>query len=223
MSNNSFAGINFNDPNSESIFRKHNDEMDPKWSHIIEKSFDTCDVSIIKSNDNNVYVVNGVLKGDMKMLSYTEKIFIKYWAANSPTYNSSFSGSGLPYPNKMVAFENTENIGVAKVMNGKFSFSLRYPNSYYKELGTIYVPPQVKIKFCNDKNIKVSKVQEINLGEGIPFRTLTWPNQRNWNNGPMFYCNNNLPARTQYQILVDSAYPSKNKIPENFWGTMPPH
>jgi len=39
----------------------------------------------------------------------------------------------------------------------------------------------------------------------------------------MFYCNNNLPVRTQYQILVDSAYPTVNNVPKNFWGTMPPH
>ena len=174
-------------------------------------------------NDNNVFMVNGSLNGSLNLLSNVEKLYIKYWASNAPTYSQSFSGSGLPYPNEELAFQNSPNIGVVPVVNGKFSFSLSYPNSYYDNMGTVYVPPQVKVKVCNDKNIAVSKIQQINLGEGIPFRTLSWSPKRDWNKGPMFYCNNNLPVRTQYQILVDSAYPTVNNVPKNFWGSMPPH
>ena len=79
------------------------------------------------------------------------------------------------------------------------------------------------IKICNDKNIAVSKIQHINLSEGIPFRTLTWSPKRNWSNGPMFYNNKDLPIRSQYEILLDSAYPNINKVPANFWGKKPPN
>ena len=220
-SNNSFGGINFSDPNSKNIFEDHNNKMCKKWN-TINKSLEICDVVLMK-NDNNVFMVNGSLNGSLNLLSNVEKLYIKYWASNAPTYSQSFSGSGLPYPNEEVAFQNSPNVGVVPVVNGKFSFSLSYPNSYYDNMGTVYVPPQVKVKVCNDKNIAVSKIQQINLGEGIPFRTQSWSPKRDWNNGPMFYCNNNLPVRTQYQILVDSAYPTVNTVPKNFWGKMPPH
>jgi hypothetical protein len=62
-----------------------------------------------------------------------------------------------------------------------------------------------------------------NLGDGIPFRSLVDTKKRDWNSGPLFYCNNNLPVRSQYQILLDSGYPAVNKVPDNFWGLMPPH
>ena len=220
-SNNSFGGINFSDPNSKNIFEEHNSKMCQKWN-TINKSLEICDVVVMK-NDNNVFMVNGSLNGSLNLLSNVEKLYIKYWASNAPTYSQSFSGSGLPYPNEDVAFQNSPNVGVVPVVNGKFSFSLSYPNSYYENMGTVYVPPQVKVKVCNNTNIAVSKIQQINLGEGIPFRTLSWSPKRDWNKGPMFYCNNNLPVRTQYQILVDSAYPTVNNVPKNFWGSMPPH
>jgi hypothetical protein len=61
------------------------------------------------------------------------------------------------------------------------------------------------------------------LGEGIPFRYLSWPNLRNWSDGPMFFCGREkLPIRTQAQILKDSSYPCINQEPPNFWGLRPP-
>ena len=90
-------------------------------------------------------------------------------------------------------------------------------------MGKKYIKPRVQFKVCDGDNNDISATYVINLGEGIPFRTLTWPKERNWNNGPMFYCNNNLPVRTQEQILRDSSYPSTNVTPPNFWGKDPPH
>ena len=41
---------------------------------------------------------------------------------------------------------------------------------------------------------------------------------------PKFYDGGfQMPIRTQEQILRDSAYPSNNKMPKNFWGLKPPH
>ena len=107
------------------------------------------------------------------------------------------------------------------MINGKFSFTIRYPNSYYINLGTQYIKPNVKLELVDKDNNKIGQVKIIELGNGIPFRTLTWPEERNWNNGPLFYKNDDLPIRTQYQILLDSAYPSVNKVPSNFWGKKP--
>lgn len=221
MSDNSFAGINFDDPLSRSIFEEHKKTMCPQWE--TENQYLPKFNIVLMKNNKNGFIVNGQLRDGLLALSLTEKLFIRYWAANAPTYNQSFSGSGLPYPNEWVAFQDSPNVGITEVIQGKFSFTLNYPNSYYLNMGTVLVHPEVKIQVCNSKNEVVSDIQTISLGNGIPFRTLTWPEQRNWNNGPMFYCNNNLPARNQYQILLDSAYPKVNEIPKNFWGSMPPH
>ena len=37
---------------------------------------------------------------------------IMFWAANPPTYCTSYSGSGLPYPNADIAYENTSNLKI---------------------------------------------------------------------------------------------------------------
>lgn len=66
----------------------------------------------------------------------------------------------------------------------------------------------------------------IQLDDGIPFRTLTYPAppSKNPRTSPMFYhCNRNqLPVRGQEKLLRDSGYPESNKMPDNFWGLKPP-
>lgn len=186
----------------------------PKWIQT-EKQLELCKVNIIKNNENHYLVVNGSLNPTLSDLSTKNKLFIKYWAASSPTYNGSFSGSGLPFPSEEIAFQGTKNYGVVPVENGKFSLSIRYPNSYYKD--SVLIPPQIKMKVCNHENIPVSPIQQVNLGESIPFRRLNYQQNRSI----MFYKNDNLPVRSQEQILLDSAYPLKNIEPPNFWGMTP--
>jgi len=214
MSDNSFSGINFDDPESKSIFKNQAEMMCPRYRKVNESGF----VENLKITKNDyIYYVEGIVH-----TSFIEKVYVKYSACNSPTYNGSFSGSGLPFPSEDIAFENTPNRGVAEVVNGRFKFNIRYPNSYYINIGTVYVPPHVKIILVDSDNNPKSEVQVVDLGEGIPFRTLTWPKERDWNKGPLFYENKDLTVRTQYEILLDSAYPLKNVTPKNFWGTKPP-
>ena len=147
--------------------------------------------------------------------------------------------------------------------NRKFEFRIQYPNSYYIGLGSLYVPPHVHFKVCEeshweggtggvrfmipgpnnsnpapgesineDINNKVQDVinsnefHTIQIDEGIPFRTLTYPSppSKNPRTSPMFYhCGKNqLPIRGQEQVLRDSGYPEVNKMPNNFWGLKPP-
>lgn len=207
---------------NSNIFKEHEKNRCKGWD-TIHKKLDICDVVMMKNKTNDVFMINGQLSGELMLLSNVETLVIKYWAANPPTYSQSFSGSGLPYPNEEVAFQNSKNVGVVPVKNGKFSLTIRFPNSYYDNMGTVYVPPQIKIKVCSDKNVAVSKIQHINLSEGIPFRTLTWTPKKNPDVGSMFYCNAGLPARSQFEILTSSAYPTVNKVPSNFWGEKPPN
>ena len=178
-----------------------------------------CNGVVEKQSDGNILV-----KGNLKISISNVKIV--YWAANPADILQSFSGSGLPFYSPEQAFDNMVNGGSLVTDGNSFEFKLFYPNSYYVGLGSVYVPPQVYIKICNP-DVK-SDVQVINLGNGIPFRTLTYPAppSKNHRSNPLFYTNNNLSYRSQEQILRDSAYPVFNiipsKTPDNFWGLKPP-
>lgn len=220
MSLDSFAGLNFDDPELKNIMENREKTMCPQWK-TTNKNLSLCDINIMNNQDNS-FILNGVLKENLLEKSLNRQLFIRWWAANTPTFNSNFSGSGLPFPNEEIAFENSNNMGKVEVSRGNFSFSMRYPNSYYINMGATYVSPEVQIQVCDVNGKNLSNVQHINLGEGIPFRTLTWPNQRDWNKGALFYKVENNHVRSQEQILKDSAYPKVNKIPSNFWGKKPP-
>ena len=216
MSDNSYAGINFDDPKSKIIFETQSEMMCPSYKTRNENSF--IDNIQITENKSGSVIISGNVT-----INSNNKYYIKYTAANSPTYSTNYSGSGLPYPTEDIAFENTPNRGIVEVVNSSFSFSIQYPNSYYINMGTVYVEPNVKLILVTKDNSQIGNHAIINLGQGIPFRTLTWPRERNWNLGPLFYKVDNLPlVRTQHQILLDSAYPSVNKVPSNFWGLKPP-
>ena len=165
-----------------------------------------------------------VVRGKVETISNSATIM--FWAANPPTYCTSYSGSGLPYPNADIAYENTPNRGAVKSNNGEFEFRVSYPNSYYAGLGTVYVEPCVYIKVCEGDDSK-NNVKKITLGNGIPFRMLTYPPSQPKTaprENPSFYKGrNNLPHRTQEQILRDSGFPEQNKMPDNFWGLAVPH
>ena len=216
MGDNSFSGISFG-YDSKPVFEYREKNMCDKWDKC-NKSFEPLDIELLK-NDEGVFIINGHLKGSL--LNFGEQ-YLKYWASNSPTYSTSYSGSGLPYPNEKTAFEGSDNIGMVKLNNGKFIIKLHYPNSYYANMGTKYVPPQIKLRVVDSKGNSLSEIYKINLGNGIPFRSLTWNKKRDWNKGPLFFCSD-LPVRTQEQILRESAYPKTNVEPDNFWGMKPPN
>jgi hypothetical protein len=150
---------------------------------------------------------------------------IVFWAPAPPDYRTSYSGSGLPYPNAEVAFQQTPSYGTVPVSgDGSFVFSIPFPSAYYTNLGTVYVQPHVRVQTV--VNGKAGAVETIKVAEGVPFRLLTYPPvpQTAPRCSPQFYGNRDiLPVRTQEQVLRDSAYPSTNAMPANFWGLTPAH
>jgi len=162
-------------------------------------------------------------------LSKFKKLFVRYWASAPPSYIQSYSGSGMPFPNPEIAFENTPNKGVFPLPGHTFQIAIDYPNSYYEDGGKVYIPPKLQFTITDSQGKDLTDINEIQLGEGIPFRTLQWPRQRNWLStkpfgGSLFYLNNEMPpVRSQEQILKESAYPSTNIEPTNFWGLRPPY
>lgn len=182
--------------------------MCDNWKQNFSNNY-SCNNQMIDTGDGE-YLVQGNLPeaGNSNII---------YWAASPPTYTTSFTGSGLPYPNYDLAYENTPNQGMVKAINGNYKFNLRYPNAYYAGLGTKYIKPCYHIKVCG-----TNKVFTFDLGNGIPFRMLTYP-EHPQRTSPNFYeGSNKFPIRTQEQILRDSGYPSTNTMNKNFWGTKPP-
>lgn len=216
-----FAGIS-GGYNSEAIFKYRDENMCSKWKNIVEKEFMGCSVKGI-TNQNGNYRFTGTTKNYLNILTRSLDVYLQYWAPNKPDRRNSFNGSGLPFPSEEVAFDNTSNKGVIRILGGEFTFHLDYPNSYYSHMGKKLNPPLVKFRFCDSSGRQLTDIHTIILGHSIPFRSLSFPNKR-WTDGPMFYNNTEMPpCRSQSQILMDSAYPEKTmEEPSNFWGTKPP-
>jgi len=207
-----YAGLSFDLKND--VFKVRDLEMCNRFKE-----------QIIDYRDMNVKTINNIygdftVKGELKN-NYPIDSYVKYFAPAPTDYGISFSGSGLPFPNRKMAYEGTPNKGIAQLQGNHYEFNIKYPNSYYDNMGTKLITPEVQIVVCNKNGEPISKYFRIPLGDPVAYRSLTFTEKRNWNNGSMFYCNNNLPQRTQEQILKASAYVKKEH--PNFWGTMPPH
>ena len=48
------------------------------------------------------------------------------------------------------AYQQSPNVGAVKAVNRKFEFRIKFPNAYYVGLGSLYVPPVVHFKVCED-------------------------------------------------------------------------
>ena len=70
---------------------------------------------------------------------------------------TSYTGSGMPFPNKEIAFENTPNVGHVDVdatsQQPEIQIILQTPNTYYTDFDTVQLP-SVNILY-NNRNIKI--------------------------------------------------------------------
>ena len=139
--------------------------------------------------------VNITIECEINEETLDNKIY--YFAANTPDRLTTFSGSGLPFPNKEVAFEGSSNIGrkIINNKNKKFSLNLLRPNSYYKDDYTI-VEPEVIIKFLL-KN-KKTRVLTIPIDNKIPHRYLLMNKNKD----------KELKIETQEKKLLRNQYPN---------------
>lgn len=161
-----------------------------------------------------------LIRGSLKVPIANAQLF--FWAAAPPTKGISFSGSGMPYPNALVAYDRTPNKGIVPIVNGNFEFSIKHPNAYYIGLGSLYLPPHINFKLCApDQPDNYFSVQ---IDDGIPFRMLTYPAPptKKPRINAMFYCQPEKGVRSQENILRASAYPATYSMPDDFWGERPP-
>lgn len=144
----------------------------PSWTHQ-GKNLETCQIDIAVKP--GLAVVNGLVKDPLrsKLLSSRKQVYAQYWAPAPPDVRQCVSGSGLPFPNEEVAFENSPNIGKIPLgSDGSFSIKLKYPNSHYRNLGALYVRPNVKVLFVDESGNMYGKILSVVLGEGTPDRTI---------------------------------------------------
>ncbi len=148
--------------------------------------------------------------------------YLYYWAASPAESRYTYSGSGLPFANAEIAYQNTINKGKVNIVNGRFSLTVQMPNSYYINLGTIKIVPHVNLQVCDEIENEMSGIINLKLGGGFAYRSLTYPPFRS---SPNFYAGD-FNARSQEQILFDSAYPNnidayRNVVGVDFWVKRP--
>jgi len=207
-----FAGSSYFE-DSNKVFKYRNEQMCSQW-HKSDKDYGLFAIKTYQNKQGNIVLygkINNTILDHLKKY----KVTLKYWAANSPTTGASFSGSGLPFPNEEVAYENSKNQGNIEIYNLNFSLNFLKPNSYYTNQGKVLVRPHVNFMFVTGNNTPIGGVYKIELDNFIPYRTLSMVRKN-----VMFYNNPNLPIRNQEQILIDSRY--DGKLAANFWGLKPP-
>lgn len=93
---------------------------------------------------------------------------VTYFGATPLIRNYSYSGSGLPFPHYLSAYENTSNIGKVEVIDGLFKIEVQHPSQYYVAQGRKLLKPHIHLILDDSPNI-ISLV----LADYLPFRSLT--------------------------------------------------
>lgn len=183
-------------------------ELDWKTKQFNGKSFH----GVVINKDNYNLKVIGETKKDIP-----KDITVFYWAANPIDTRFSYPGSGQTYSSPEQAYDRSVNMGLIDTKDGKFSFNIKMPNSYYIQHGAQLIPPHVHLKILhNDEPLEVLMVA---LDNQLKQRLIHNPKERTSAN---FYNHRqNLPFRSQEQILRDSSLPvSQGQC--SFWGLKPP-
>lgn len=186
----------------------------------------------LRTSGNNGLIIQGFFN---KIYPDNSKIY--YEAPDSANLRSSYTGSGLPYPNKDFAYTHKSNCGVVDLnyqLSG-FHINMTIPNSYYKDTNGHIQEPYILLKFMiNGKQLE----KKINLNK-YTNRALTYDINRT---SPEFYSIGwKQPVRTQESILYARGMPQfelhnyssneakyRNELSENdkngriFFGLRPP-
>ena len=119
------------------------------------------------------------ITGSIKNYAMYKKIIII--APNPIDRMSNYSGSGLPFPNYEIAFENTPNIHKIDT-SGVFDVSFKYPNSFYMPDGINKIKPSIYFIFTANDNMSFRLQYELHDINAL--RTLV---NRSSRKNPEFY------------------------------------
>lgn len=148
--------------------------------------------SIVFNSNHSELKINGSIK------NYTIYKDIIIIAPNPINRMSNYSGSGLPYPNYEIAFENTPNIHKIDA-SGNFNVTFKYPNSFYMPDGINKIKPSIYFVFT--KNYEKSFRLQYELHDINKLRTLI---NRSSRKNPDFYGakDNILPIATAEKVML---------------------
>lgn len=135
------------------------------------------------------------IEGYVKNPSQYEKMVLL--ASNPIDRMINYSGSGLPFPNEHIAFENTKNILLISgggVINTVFS----YPNSFYSRDGKNKILPSIYIELVEGNKQPFQLQYELS-----DFNTLRSLINRESRKGPEFYSAKDaiLPIATAENVM----------------------
>jgi hypothetical protein len=153
--------LDYHDTGMNYIF--HND----KNQEYLEFSNDDVSGYVTYDLYSDTFIIQGHTKDDTKYISYLSSV---------PLFrNYSYSGSGLPFPNHLLAHENTPNKGQVKVINKCFQIVLLRPSCYYVNQGKTLLKPHIHLKL-----IESNKIITLVLANHFPYRSLkNLPNNPN--------------------------------------------
>jgi hypothetical protein len=102
---------------------------------------DNVDVTVKRDSTGSIIVRGQITKfaGEKQQI---------YWISpQKPTRGIGFNGSGMPFANAEIAFENTKNRGYIDSPDGTFTIKMdSLPNGYYSGLGSTYIPPIIMLE-----------------------------------------------------------------------------
>jgi hypothetical protein len=144
------------------------------------------------SINNQKITIDGLFLDDIK--NYKS---VKLIAANPIDRMVNYTGSGLPFPNDNIAFENTVNLFIIKEKRFKTEFS--YPNSFYRIDGFTKIEPSIFIHIVTLTNNNI--YEKMSLPDLYPLKSLTYRHNRNTE--PEYYDHKNriLPVDTAEEVM----------------------
>ena len=153
----------------------------------------------VSVNNNSKLLLNGYIKNPSQ---YDKMLVI---ASNPIDRMTNYSGSGLPFTNENIAFENTRNMFLIP-KSGYINTTFSYPNSFYSQDGKTKILPSIYIELGEYNNTSFQLQYE--LFDLNNLRTLI---NRESRKGPEFYGKKDtiLPIDTAENVMY--AY-SKAKI-----------
>jgi len=142
----------------------------------------------------NMSRIAGFIDVELRINEKVKNGTINYFAAAPPEHMTNFTGSGLPFPNERIAFENTPNTGVIRVDPTEdapyITIHIQTPNSYYTRFDT-FVASCIDV-FFNGRRIRIQ------LDKATPpFRSLT----------QTFPHKNSSVIKSQEGLIQTKAYP----------------
>jgi len=142
--------------------------------------------------NNEKISIDGFLLNDINIYKS-----VKLIAANPIDRMVNYTGSGLPFPNDTIAFENTPNIFIIKENRFKTEFS--YPNSFYTIDGFNKIDSSIFIHIVTLTNNNI--YEKMSLTDLYPLKSLTYRHSRNTE--PIYYDHKNvvLPVDTAEEVM----------------------